>query len=150
MLHNIVLQEHTINRWRWILDPINGYSVKGTYQCLTMLHAPPERGLFDVVWQKYVPSKVSVLAWRLLRNRLPTKGNLVQRRVLHQDDSLCVGGCGYIETTLHLFLGCNIYGSVWILIYQWLGISFIAPDMVSDHLLQFGTCWGYRVLRILS
>jgi len=31
LLCHIVLQDDVINRWQWILDPINGYSVKGTY-----------------------------------------------------------------------------------------------------------------------
>ena len=36
LLCNIVLQDDTIDRWRWILDPINDYTIKGTYQYLVM------------------------------------------------------------------------------------------------------------------
>ena len=84
LLQNIVLQENILNRWRWILDPINGYFVKETYQYLTMMDAPPEWGLLDVVWQKQALLKVSVFAWRLIHNRLPTKNNIARRRVIHQ------------------------------------------------------------------
>jgi len=52
LLHNIVLQDHIRDRWRWLLDHINGYSVKGTYYFLTTVDAPPESGLFDDVWHK--------------------------------------------------------------------------------------------------
>ena len=140
MLHNIVLQGHIHDMWRWILDPVDGYSVKGTYQY--PVDASSERGLFDAVWQKQVPSKVSVFAWRLLRNRLPTKDNLVCRHVLHHDDMSCIGDCDSFETTFHLIFDCDISDSVWHLLYRWLDISFIPPDTVHDHLHQFGHLMG--------
>ena len=57
---NIVLQDHVHDRWRWVLDPIIGYSVKGTYQYLTRADTSLERGLFNVVWLKHAPLKVSI------------------------------------------------------------------------------------------
>jgi len=68
-----------------------------------------------------VPLKVSLFAWRLLRNRLPSKDNLAQHRVIYIDDIVCVAACGAIETPDHLlstvtFLvpcgrwSCNGYG----------------------------------------
>jgi len=56
-----------------------------------------------LLWQKYVPLKVVVFVWRLLRNRLPTKDNLLRRGVLHTDTCQCVSGCGSTETVNHLF-----------------------------------------------
>jgi hypothetical protein len=54
------------------------------------------------------------------------------------DDIYSIGGCGCQETTSHLLFRCDIFGSVWQGIFQWLGISFISPDFVRDHLHQFG------------
>nr|ABN05773.1 hypothetical protein MtrDRAFT_AC148815g37v2 [Medicago truncatula] len=34
LLHNIVLQENIHDAWRWLLDPIQGYSVRGAYRFL--------------------------------------------------------------------------------------------------------------------
>lgn len=116
LLSNVVLQDSIFDRWRWILDCTNGYSVKGTYQYLTMPDTELDTGLFDATWLKQVPQNVSVFIWRLLRSRLPTKDNLLRRRVLHDEDSLYVGGCGYLETTYHLFFNCNIFGSLWYLL----------------------------------
>ena len=138
LLADFVLQEHTIDRWQWILDPINGYSVRGTYQYLTSPALPVERGLSDMVWLKHVPLKVSVLVWRLLRDKFPTKDNLVRRMVLQHADTACVGGCSCMESAVHLFLRCDIFSSLWHLIYQWVGISFIPPASVADHFRQFG------------
>lgn len=85
---------------------------------IPLMDAPPERGLFDVFWHKRAPLKVSVFTWRLFRNRLPTKDNLARQRVIHQDDILCVGGCGSFETVAHLLFGCLTFSSVWPLVYQ--------------------------------
>jgi len=85
LLHDIVLQDHTIDMWRWLLDPVHGYPVKGAYHVLTSVEESLARGLFDDVWHKHVQHKVSLFAWRLLRNRLPKQDNPLKCRVLHLD-----------------------------------------------------------------
>jgi len=142
LLSDIVLQENILDRWRWVPDLINGYTVQGTYQYLTSSNSSMERGLSDMIWMKQVLLKVSVFVWRLLRNRLPTKDNLIRRRVLHLDDSACVGGCSCPKSADHFIFRCNIFGSLWHLIYQWVGISFISPELVADHLYHFGNFVG--------
>ena len=62
LLHNVVLQDHILDRWRWILDPINGYSIKETYTYLTTAGGHSERGMFDDLWKKQVLLKVYVFA----------------------------------------------------------------------------------------
>jgi len=112
LLHNVVLQGHIIDRWWWILDPINGYSVKRTYVYLTTSGVPSERGMFDDLWNKQVLLKVSVFVWRLLRNRIPTKDNLIRRRIISSDDTSCIGGCGSSETSNQLLFRCDHFGMV--------------------------------------
>lgn len=41
-LHNVVLHDNILDMWRWILDHIHGYSVKGTYTYLS-----PANGSYD-------------------------------------------------------------------------------------------------------
>lgn len=140
---NIVLQDHIVDRWRWLIDPINDYYVRGTYHFLTMAKPSVDRGLSADVWHKQAPLKVNLFAWRLIRNSLSTKDNLVRRRVLLNDDNVCVGGCDSLEIAEHLFLGCDIFVSVWSLVLQWMRLSFVAPAIVCDHLLQFSHRAGF-------
>ncbi|GAU49095.1 hypothetical protein TSUD_137800 [Trifolium subterraneum] len=49
-----------------------------------------------------VPWKVSILAQRLLHDRLPTKVNLVTRGILSWKAHYCVSGCGAVESAQHL------------------------------------------------
>jgi len=83
--------------------------------CLSAI--PLETGLFNAAWLKHVLLKVSMFVWRLLRNRLPTKDNLLRRRVITHDDTICAGGCGCPESSGHLFFHCDFFGSLWQLVY---------------------------------
>lgn len=91
------------------------------------------------VWHKLIPSKVSLFAWRLLQDRILIKSNLVRRRVLQPDDSLCVEGCDNIKIAVHLFNGWDVFGAVWYLVCHWLDISVVFPRSITDHFffLQF-------------
>ena len=118
LLHDIVLQDNIADRWRWILDPINNYSVKATYHYLTRHDVMAEHIIYAAAWLKQVPLKVLVFVWRLLCNRLPTKDNLLRQRVLQHDDTLCVGGCGLMESANHLVLYCEFFGNLWYRLFQ--------------------------------
>jgi hypothetical protein len=45
----------------------------------------------------------------LLRDKLPTKVNLVSRGIITLDDHLCIAGCGSVETAQHLFHSCSFF-----------------------------------------
>jgi hypothetical protein len=81
--------------------------------------------------------KVSILVWRLLRYRLPTKTNLVSRGILAPEFHDCVTGCGGIETARHLFLSCSTFGSLWALVRSWIGFSAVDAFSLTDHFVQF-------------
>lgn len=76
LLHKIVLQDIVYDSWRWLLDPVHGYLVRGAYQHITSTGDLVDRTLMEDVWHKQILSKVSILVWRFFRNRIPTKDNL--------------------------------------------------------------------------
>jgi len=94
-------------------------------------------GVPNDVWHKLVFSKVSMFAWRLLQDRIPTRSNLVRRHVLQPTNNVCVGGCGSSETVDHLFIGCDVFGRVWYSVCHWIGISCVFSGSVTDHYSQF-------------
>lgn len=96
------------DRWIWNLKNSNVFSVRSVYNYLTaqpIVDVPVDAKLF---WHKDIPLKVVIFAWRLLRNRLPTKDNLIRRGVINNDSIMC----GSSETFNHVFLHCCIFGSV--------------------------------------
>jgi hypothetical protein len=81
--------------------------------------------------------KASIFAWRLLRDRLPTKTNLVARGIISLEAHVCVSSCGGIESAQHLFLSCITFGSLWALVRFWIGFSAADTHILSDHFVQF-------------
>jgi len=91
----------------------------------------------ELMWHKQVPLKVSVFAWRLIRDRLPTKANLATRGVISTTDIYCVSECGHVETAEHLFLSCSTFASLWQHVRDWIGFDGVDSNNISDHLVQF-------------
>jgi len=112
LLHNVILQVDKDDRWLWTLDSSKVFTVRSAYNFLTFQPpiASPVAVVVSSLWHKDVPLKVVLFAWRLFRDRLPTKDNLIHRGVIDQDSRLCVAGCGSVEPSHHLFLHCNILG----------------------------------------
>jgi len=79
---------------------------------------------------------------RLLRDRLPIKDNLHRRHVIDSNAQICVSGCELIETSTHLFLHCNLFGSDWNHIFQWLGVITAMPQDVTGFFDQFSLLGG--------
>jgi len=111
------------------------YTVSGVYNFLTIQDPQHFTQVSDFIWHKDVPLKVSLFAWRLFRNRLPTKDNLSRRRVIPHDAQLCVTGCSNIESTNNLFLGCIVLNSIWHLVCNWIGFASVDPLGISGHFL---------------
>ncbi|XP_058757835.1 uncharacterized protein LOC131631064 [Vicia villosa] len=85
-----------------------------------------------------MPSKVKVFAWRMLKDRIPTRMQLLHRNIIEvNEDCCCVLGCSAIEDVQHLFLDCGKMRTVWINIYRWLGIHVDFTVDCGNHLLQF-------------
>ncbi|MCI28010.1 70 kDa peptidyl-prolyl isomerase, partial [Trifolium medium] len=100
------------DQWQWQPDHVRGYSLRGVYQLLTSQESVTFDAIEDLLWHKQVPLKVSLFAWRLLLDRLPTKAILVTRGIITSDAHYCVPGCGGVESAQHLFLSCSFFDSL--------------------------------------
>jgi hypothetical protein len=47
-------------------------------------------GILDFAWNNSVSLKVSLFAWRVLSNRIPTKDNLFRCRIFPHNSCLCL------------------------------------------------------------
>jgi hypothetical protein len=137
-----LLQVQSLDRWLWQPDPEAAYTVRGAYQLLTSQVLTHVDAAAKLIWHPQVPLKVSVFAWRLLRDRLPTKANLVTRGILPTTAQLCVSGCDEVETVHHLFLSCGTFAPLWDLVRAWIGIPMVDYTSVRDHLVEFISSTG--------
>ena len=123
--------------WKQILFNI----VRSAYKFLTA-NAPID-GAESVpyLWHKDVPLKVVLFAWRLLRDRLPTKDNLFRRHVVIINDQFCAG-CEEVEISSHLIIHCDLFGTIWNHIFRWIGVSSVLPSDVISLFNQFNFIGG--------
>lgn len=84
-----------------------------------------------------VSLKVSLFAWCLLRNWLPTTDNLIRRHVLQPNAQFCAGDYGIMEDINHLFISCDLFEIFWHGISNWLRFLKVHLEHVEDHFLQF-------------
>ena len=144
ILSNIVLQPTHPDRWIWHVHASSSYTVTSAYNhMLTSTSNNLAVTHITEIWNKEVPLKISLFAWRLLRDRLQTTDNLIKRHILHPNAQLCVGACRTIEDANHLFLSCDFFDKLWYGISHWLGYNIVFPENMSDHLYQFGTFSGF-------
>jgi len=131
LLDGVSVQVNIIDRWQWDPDIHDGYTVQGAYQILTDLASSTIDTTRDLVWHKQVPLKVSIVAWCLLQDRLPTKSNLHRRDIILVEGDTCVSGCSQAESASHLFIHCDVFGSLWQHIRSWIGVSGVDPPQLN-------------------
>ncbi|XP_057793022.1 uncharacterized protein LOC131009626 [Salvia miltiorrhiza] len=129
--------------WRWKKTKSGELSTKSVYEVLMQnrnLTAPVlhSNAMMAKVWSAPTPHKVRVTAWRCLKNRLATYGNLVKRRVQLADVEVWCNACvGNVETANHLFLLCPKAQQVWNAIESWMGIRTARPKELMQHFNMF-------------
>lgn len=70
--------------------------------------------IFRRFWKVKVPHKVLAFSWRALKDRLPTRQNLVKRQVIHDLGEAICPLCGEVLESLdHLFALCRKVVVVW-------------------------------------
>ncbi|PNX88554.1 hypothetical protein L195_g044660 [Trifolium pratense] len=47
-----------------------------------------------------------------------------------------------VESAHHLFLSCSTYGSLWVLVRSWIGVSMVDYTSLGDHFVQFTSSAG--------
>jgi len=63
LLLNVSLQDTSNDMWQWLLDPNEGYSVRGVYDMLTSHEHPQLHQNMEFIWHKQVPLIVYIFVW---------------------------------------------------------------------------------------
>ncbi|PNX74066.1 heat shock protein [Trifolium pratense] len=148
LLSKITLQDQVSGSWQWRPELEDGYTVRSAYQLLTFQDTVTLDDAAVLLWHPQVPLKVSIMAWRLLRDRLPTSANLVSRGIPLAADHRCAFGCAEVETTHPLFISCSTADSLWTLVRSWIGSTYMTAPTLSAYFTQFtGSTSGTRAHR---
>jgi hypothetical protein len=124
--------------WSWLGGDGGIFSVKDAYVTVSNLLiprdliSPHQQFVFKVIWKSMAPSKVASFDWLVLRDRVPTRENLMRRRmVLAEGQHQCVFCGEYAETVNHLFIYCKVSMQIWTSVFAWLGLCFQLPHNVT-------------------
>ncbi|PWA89421.1 reverse transcriptase domain, Reverse transcriptase zinc-binding domain protein [Artemisia annua] len=126
MLENVQLSEGQ-DAWQWSLIGSNIFTVKDIRIFIDSISLPESP--FETRWCRFIPRKINILVWRILRDRIPTRWNL-SRKGFEVPSLLCPLCNTSPETSSHLFWSCNLAISVWRLVFKWMDLPL--PD--SDSL----------------
>ena len=131
-----VIQQQVADCWLWKHEPNGHYSTRSAYN---LLQGDSEDenldGALQDLWKLKIPAKASIFAWRLIRDRLPTKCNL-RRRQVELDDSMCPFCINKEEDASHLFFYCSITQPLWWESQSWVGTLGAHPIIPRQHFMQ--------------
>ncbi|GJV79526.1 RNA-directed DNA polymerase, eukaryota, reverse transcriptase zinc-binding domain protein [Tanacetum coccineum] len=82
-------------------------------------------------WNKILPSKINILAWRVLLHRLSARVNL-DHRGIDLDLVRCPLCNDDIETKTHVFVNCSLVRCIWKDVFSWWQISNTSITNLDD------------------
>lgn len=95
-----------------------------------------ERAL-SAAWSKIVPLKVSTFFWRLWKNRIPTRDDLMKRGILVVSQMLCPFDCEVEESVTHIFFECPIASRICCEILGWLDFAHVSHNSTMHNFFSF-------------
>ncbi|KAH1240679.1 hypothetical protein GmHk_07G018478 [Glycine max] len=142
-INSILIQRYLQDTMRWKAESSGVYSTKSAYRSMLNNNASgSDVSIFKLIWKLKVPPRAAVFTWRLLKDRLPTKGNLLRRNVLLQDVGCPL--CGQEQEEVgHLFFNCKRIMPLWWESMGWVRAVGPLPASPASHLAQF--CEGFGV-----
>ena len=104
----------------WRYNNNENFSVKSAYRVARRLQGEDRAEsstnsaytkLWKVLWNLKIPNKIKVFGWRACADILPTRVNLVRRRVLTYDK--CPICLREPENTIHVLWECAVVQDIW-------------------------------------
>ncbi|XP_058726348.1 uncharacterized protein LOC131597686 [Vicia villosa] len=135
--------------WEWDQNNAELWSAASLLAGILMEVWPNQDGVCEneaaalkIVWKAKVPHKVKVFAWRLVRNRLPSKVQLVRRGVEIADSEMICNLCNLNNSqddTTHIMVRCEVAKKIWNAVYIWLNLQGVneVVSLCHEHMLQF-------------
>ncbi|GJV08061.1 zinc finger, CCHC-type containing protein [Tanacetum coccineum] len=82
----------------------------------------------ETQWCRFIQKNVNILSWRVLRDRLLNRWNLI-RKGFSIPSLLCTVCSSFPETNFHIIWSCNVASAIWKFIFNWVDIH---PPSILD------------------
>ncbi|GJT17709.1 RNA-directed DNA polymerase, eukaryota, reverse transcriptase zinc-binding domain protein [Tanacetum coccineum] len=70
---------HALDTWEFIEEPFKNFTVKSMRNHINHMSNPSTSQ--PIRWNKFLPTKVNILVWRIMNKRVPTRVNLDKRGI---------------------------------------------------------------------
>ena len=135
-IEGIHIQQQGSDEWEWLGDQTRKYSTRSAYNLiLEASKGGQHQDWCKELWRIKIPSKISVFAWRLIEDRLPTRMNLHRRQVQLQD-LRCPFCREAVEEASHLFFHCVFIQPILWESMSWLNLQTAFPLGPKQNFLQ--------------
>ncbi|GKB50471.1 RNA-directed DNA polymerase, eukaryota, reverse transcriptase zinc-binding domain protein [Tanacetum coccineum] len=122
------------DRWRWTKLGSGEFTIASARSFIDDYILPNSN--IPTRWSHLVPIKVNVLAWRLAINKLATRVNLYNMGI-KVNSMLCGVSDKGIESTDHLFFGCELAKELLVEVGNWWSIDI----PLIDSFLNWQVCF---------
>ena len=89
-----------------------------------------QKSFWKNVWKLKIPGKIKHFLWKACTNSLPTKENLLKRKILQE--SSCPLCSSVSESVVHAIWSCSCIKVVWDSDFEWVDRSSAAFESFSD------------------
>lgn len=95
----------------WTIENSGKFSTKSAWEFCTDSNA--KSFLFSTIWNKVLPTKISIFMWKLLHNKLPLDKNFQNVGISLASKCVCCNNWPQIEDRLHLFFNSQSANNTW-------------------------------------
>ncbi|KAL5190603.1 U-box domain-containing protein 14 [Glycine soja] len=141
IISNVHIQPQMKDTLRWAAEPSGLYSTRSAYRLIITANSNhPQANIYKTIWRLNIPSRAAIFAWRLIKNRLPTRHNLLRRNVPIQEQHCPLCG-SHQEEVGHLFFHCKLTNGLWWESMRWKRVVGPLAASPTAHYTQF--CDGF-------
>ncbi|GKA74058.1 reverse transcriptase domain, reverse transcriptase zinc-binding domain protein [Tanacetum coccineum] len=112
LLQNVVIHNDCRDQWKWKLREDGVFTVKDLTKLVEERTLRIENGGQETLWNKWVPKKVNIFVWRVLKGRIPVREEL-DKRGIDLDTTLCPCCDSVVESCVHSLVFFSFAMSVW-------------------------------------
>ena len=144
-ISSVPIQRQVKDNMLWLAESNCQYTTRSAYSlCMNTTSVYSDGNIFKTIGKLNIPPRAVIFCWRLLKNRLPTKVNLLRRNAITQEDTCSLCGCVQ-EDVCHLFFNCKLTNGLWWESMRW--VRVVGPLSITPvhHFYQFCDGFGANV-----
>ncbi|XP_071728123.1 uncharacterized protein [Rutidosis leptorrhynchoides] len=123
LLDQVVLTPDVRDNWIWTSNKVEIYRVNETRHTIDDIILDSSLNLQQTKFNRSIPLKVNVLAWRVKRKRLPVLAEL-DNKGIDIDSVLCLNCTNMAESVDHCLVACSNAISIWNKVLRWWNINY--------------------------